>query len=309
MTVVKTPDLNSLTVFVTVAESGGFTAAAQRLGVAKARVSLQISRLEKALGVQLFHRTTRQVSLTRAGESLLAESGPLLNGLQNVLEEAGRKSAELRGVLRISAPVDFAVQTLAPLVSAFARLHPGLQLELCSSDRILDPVREGIDVSFRVGWLQDSTQRAVKLRDFDQYLVAAPSYLARAGKPVTPGQIAGHAWLALTLLRSPLTWTFEAADGTSERVQLQSALRVDSATVLRALLLEGAGLSVMDQPSAQQALDAGRLVRLLKDWSLPRGGIYAVYPPGRYASVKSHAFVDFCRRSLASAPSGGVEAV
>ena len=300
MKIAKTPDLNSLTVFVAVAEAGGFTAAAQRLGIAKSRVSLQISRLEKALGVQLFHRTTRQVSMTRAGDRLLAESAPLLSGLQAVLEQAGRDSVELSGVLRISAPVDFAVQTLAPLVSEFATRHPRLQLELCSSDRILDPVREGIDLSFRVGWLQDSSQRAVKLRDFDQYLVAAPSYLARAGRPESPAQLGAHAWLALTLLRSPLTWSFEAADGACERVQLQSALRVDSATVLRALLLQGAGVSVLDQPSAQEALATGRLVRLLEGWSLPRGGIHAVYPPGRYTSVKARAFVDFCRSFLSS---------
>ncbi|MDN3556438.1 LysR family transcriptional regulator [Halomonas maura] len=292
-------DLNDLEAFVTVAEAGGFTAAAERLGTAKSRISQRVGRLEEALGATLFTRTTRRVSLTPEGEALRERCAPLLAGLTAALEDAGQEAADLRGPLRIAAPTELAVQSLAPLVRRFLAAHPGVRLELRSSDRILDPVQEGIDLSFRLGWLKDSTQKAVKLRDFEQLVVAAPSYLARAGTPRVPAELVDHDWLALSLLPAPLTWTFRHVDGRHERVQIPSRLRTDATTLLRTLLREGGGISVLDELSAAPELAAGTLVRVLPEWRLPRGGLYAVYPPGRFASPRARAFVDFCREALA----------
>jgi len=294
------PDLNDLRTFMAVAGAGGFTAAAEQLGVAKARVSLQIKRLEQVLGIALFHRTTRQVTLTGAGDQLLADCQPLLQDIDQALMRASNLDRELHGTLRISAPVDFAILSLAPVIQRFAEQHPAVTLELRSSDRIIDAVKEGIDIAFRVGWLRDSSQRALKLGEFEQYLLAAPQYLALAGTPSDPEQLPGHRWIALTLLSAPQTWTFQRGSQASQRVQLQPALKVDSATLLRTLLLQGMGISVMDQPSAAADLASGRLVRLLADWSLPRGGIYAVFPPGRYLSPQARAFVRCCQQALAS---------
>jgi DNA-binding transcriptional LysR family regulator len=266
-------DLNRLHAFVAVAQCGGFTAAAARLGTSKARVSLDVQRLERALGAALFTRTTRKVRLTDAGQQLLDEAGPLLAGLQDAVARASRSAGEVGGTLRIATSVDHAAQHIAPLVAPFVALHPGLRITLQASDRVSDMLAEGIDLSFRMGWLRDSSLRAVKLGEFDQLVVAAPGYLRQAGTPTRPDDLAGHAWIALSLLPTPLTWHFTARNGRSRALRVTARLQTDSANALRALLLNGAGISVMEHRSVRADLDARRLVQVLADWRLPHVGL------------------------------------
>ncbi|MGH8806622.1 MAG: LysR substrate-binding domain-containing protein [Noviherbaspirillum sp.] len=295
-------DLNGLVVFNAVVDAGGFTAAAERLGVAKAKVSIQIARMEARLGVALFHRTTRQVILTEAGRALHADCQPLLAGIQDAINQAGREAGHaqtgLSGTLRISTTVDHAMQSLAPAVARFSALHPALQIDLRTGDRVADLVGEGIDLAIRLGWLRDSSLRAVTLGEFEQYVVAAPDYLRRAGWPQHPQELAGHEWVALTLLPTPFTWKFVARDGDAHTVQVKARIRVDSPGALRAMLQQGAGISVLDQYSAEEGLRAGKLVRVLDAWTLPRGGVHAVYPPGRHVAAKVRAFIAFYREHL-----------
>lgn len=291
-------DLNSLEVFAAVVEAGGFTAAAERLGIAKAQVSIRVSRLEAQLGAALFTRTTRQVTLTDAGQALYAECRPLLQGLHEAVGQVGTEQAELTGMLRLSSTVNHALQTLAPAVAKFAALHPKLQIELRTSDRVSDLIGEGIDLAIRFGWLPDSSLRVVKLGEFDQLVVAAPSYLSRAGRPAQPMDLDQHEWVALTLLQTPLTWKFTSKAWDIQTIHVSARLRVDSAASLRSLLLNGAGISVLDQDSVQDDITSGRLIRLLQDWTLPRGGVYAVFPPGRHVPTKVRAFIDFYKEIL-----------
>jgi DNA-binding transcriptional LysR family regulator len=297
------PDLNALLVFAAVAETGGFTAAADQLGVAKAKVSIDISRLETQLGVSLFSRTTRRVALTDAGQTLYAECVPLLRGVQEALGQVGGAGAELTGTLRITAAVDHAVQSLSRAVAAFGQLHPQLQIDLRASDRVADLVKEGIDLAIRIGWLRDSSLRATQLGEFSQCVVASPAYLARAGTPKRPEDLAQHAWVGLSLLPTPFTWKFTSARGGTRTVRMSGRLRTDSSATLRGLLLSGAGVSAMDQFSVAEGLRLGHLVRLLPQWSLPSGGVYAVYPPGRHVPAKVRAFIDFYRAFL-NGPAG-----
>lgn len=203
---------------------------------------------------------------------------------------------ELHGPIRIAAPMELTVQSLVPLVRRFMIDHPGVRFELRSSDHILYPVQEGIDLSFRLGWLKDSYRKAVKLRDFEQVVVAAPDYLRRAGTPRIPGDLIDLDWLTLSLLPATLTWNFSHQDGRHERVQVRGQVKTDATTVLRALLR--AGISVLHELSAAPELAAGTLGRALAEWHLPRGGLYAVYPPVRYVSPRARAFVEFCRTAL-----------
>ncbi|NPC54080.1 LysR family transcriptional regulator [Caenimonas soli] len=285
-------DLNSLPVFAAVAEAGGFTAAAEKLGMAKAKVSLTVARLEAQLGTSLFARTTRRVVLTEAGQALYAECVPALRGVQESLAQVGN-AGNLGGVLRISAAVDYAAQSLSPALAAFAARHPGLEIDVRTSDRVADLLKEGIDLAIRLGWLRDSTLRATKLGDFEQHVLAAPAYLEAAGPIKVPADLAQHAWVALTLLPTPLTWKFASARGQTRTVRMNARLRTDSGATLRALLENGMGISVMDSLSSAQAVHDGRLVRVLPQWSLPKGGVYAVYPPGRHVPAKVRAFIDF----------------
>ncbi len=292
-------DLNALLVFAAVAEQRSFTAAADQLGVAKARVSLVIGRLEAQLGHTLFARTTRRVVLTEAGEALYEQGVPPARAAEDALARFGG-DGELQGTLRIAAPVEYAGQTLAPSLPAFAARHPGLEIDLRASERVVDMVKEGIDVSLRLGWLRDSTLKAVRLGDFAQHVVASPTYLARSTRIAQPADLARHEWVALLLLPSPLTWKFQSPRGQVRTVRVAGRLRTDSIASLRGMLTAGWGISVMDEFSAAPAVAKGELVRVLPQWSLPRGGVHAVFAPGRHVPPKVRAFVDFYRDWLAS---------
>ncbi|RSZ58084.1 LysR family transcriptional regulator [Massilia atriviolacea] len=292
-------DLNSLTIFDAVAEAGSFTAAAERLGVAKARISVQIARLERQLGVSLFTRTTRQVAPTEAGRALHAQCQPLLRSLSDALAQAGSDAGELSGMLRISTTALQVQHSIGPALVAFMALHPRITADVRTGDKVADMVAEGIDLSFRMGWLRDSTQRAIKLGEFTQHVVASPGYLQRRGHPLAPQDLARHDWVALSLMRTPLTWTFTGADGLEAVVQTTSRLQVDSPAALLALIEHGAGVTVMEGQTLRAGFEAGSVVELLPQWTLPRGGMYAVLPPGRQAPARVRAFIDFYRDYLA----------
>ncbi|MDQ8023056.1 MAG: LysR family transcriptional regulator [Moraxellaceae bacterium] len=290
-------DLNRLRVFVAVAEAGGFTAAAERLGSTKALVSQQIARLEAELGVTLFSRTTRRVTLTEAGSELFADSAPLIAQAESALARVAQGGDALRGTLRITAPVDFAAGMVAPALARFAAEHPDMQFELVAADTVLDMVAARIDIAFRMGWLRDSTQRAVMLGEVQQWVVCTPAYLAAHGPISHPSQLAEHRWIALSLLPAPLSWRFQREDE-ELTVRMRASMRTDSPTTLKALVCEGAGITATADMVVQDEVKAGRLLRVLPDWQLPTAGIYAVYPPGRHVPAKSKAFIAAFREFL-----------
>ena len=187
---------------------------------------------------------------------------------------------------------------LAPAVADFSALHPELGIELVTNDRIVDLVKEGMDLAVRLGWLRDSSLRATKLGEFEQYVVAAPEYFARVGSPTKPEQLQEHAWIALSQLPSPLTWRFTGPGGDRRTVRVNAKLRVNTGSTLRALLESGAGISALDSFGCEDALQRGRLERVLARWSLPVGGIYVVYPPGRHIGTAARAFAEFFRNHL-----------
>lgn len=296
MAVAGTPDLNALLLFAAVAEQGSFTAAAAQLGVAKAKVSLVVGRLEQQLGQTLFARTTRRVTLTEAGQELYRQCVPPIRAVQDAMAQFG--GGELTGVLRIAAPIEYAGQTLAPALAAFAARHPRLDIDLRTSERVVDMLKEGIDVALRMGWLRDSSLRAVRLGEFEQVVVASPDYLDRAPAIRHPRDLAQHEWIMLTLLATPLTWRFTSARGQVRTVRVGGRIRTDSGAALRGLLQAGWGVSALDEFTASAPLRSGSLVQVLTAWSLPKGGVHAVYPPGRHVPAKVRAFVDFYREWL-----------
>jgi DNA-binding transcriptional LysR family regulator len=298
MAVAGAPDLNALLLFAAVAEQGSFTAAAAQLGVAKAKVSLVVGRLEQQLGQTLFARTTRRVTLTEAGQELYRQCVPPVRAVQDAMAQFG--AGELTGVLRVAAPIEYAGQNLAPALAAFATHHPRLDIDLRTSERVVDMLKEGIDVALRLGWLRDSSLRALRLGEFEQFVVASPEYLKRAPAIRHPRDLAQHQWVTLTLLATPLTWRFTSARGQVRTVRVAGRIRTDSGAALRGLLQAGSGVSVLDEFSAAAPLRSGSLVRVLPGWSLAKGGVHAVYPPGRHVPAKVRAFVDFYREWLAN---------
>lgn len=290
--------LDRLVLFAAVAEEGGFTAAAERLDSSKTLLSQQINKLEAELGGALFTRTTRRVTLTEAGQRLFDECAPLLRDLATAVQRFDIARGQPSGTLRITAPPDYAAGVLGAALGEFVREHPQLQIDLIASSEVMDLVRERIDVAIRFGWLRDSSLRATRLTGFGQYVVAAPDYLARAGAPKRPEDLAGHRWIALSLLRTPLLWRFTTADGHQRSVRMQAAARANSPEALLGLLRGGAGISAIADFALEADLRSGRLQRVLLQWSLARGGIYAVYPAVRQVPAKVRNFIDFFRAYL-----------
>ena len=291
-------DLNSLLLVQALAASGSFTAAAERLGSSKAKISLQIKALEQQLGVALFRRTTRQVSLTAEGALLVERCLPLLDELRTELQQLSQTDVELSGTLVISAPEDYSNRVLVPLLIEFQRLHPKLQLDLRSSDQVQDLIKQGIDLSIRIGWLQDSSHKAQRLGDFQQWLLAAPAYLEKFAPPQQPEDLTTMNLIAFTLLPTPQQWRFKQGSQSVD-LRLPSYIKTSSTQTVTSLLLHGAGLGVLPDYSAKTMLQQGLLQRLLPEWQLPGGGIYAVYPPGPHRPAKVRQFVAFLQQNLA----------
>lgn len=292
-------DLNAIPVFLVLAQERSFTAAAERLGCTKTKVSLQIKALESSLAVALFRRTTRLVSLTQAGEQLYQHCLPLMQQLSQHLIEAQSSEQNLTGTLVISAPEDYAQQVLVPALLAFRQQHPALAFELKSSDQIKDLVKEGIDLSIRAGWLRDSSQKAISLGSFEQWLVASPSYLQHHGLPQHPTELSQHHFICFTLLPSALHWSF--SQGAEQlQVQMRSQIKTGSTASVTALVKAGAGLGVLPDYTARALIARSELAPVLPEWQLAKGGIYAVYPPGQFRPARVRLFVEFLKKWLAS---------
>ena len=288
-----TPDLNLLPMFVAVAETWSMSDAARKLGIPKSSVSRGVSALEAALGVQLFHRTTRKLALTTAGTAFYERVRPVLVTLQEVAGSLPEQEAEPAGELRLTAPVDLALVWLAPLLAAFATRYPGIRLDVRPMNRLVDLVGEGFDVALRVsGRLADSSLVARRLSGMDMAVYAAPTYLARRGIPRTPGDAATHEWLAhpsTRMLPEPLA-------------SVTPRLASDDLLFIHRAIREGMGLGALPVFIARDDVARGRLVRVLPGLSFPTGNLYFVYPQTEHVPRKVAAFRDFVLAYLAANP-------
>jgi DNA-binding transcriptional LysR family regulator len=299
MPVASSVNLNRLAAFTAVVESGSFTAAAEKLGLTKAMVSQHVSRLEKELGIGLLTRTTRKVTPTEAGAAFYADCAQVLQELEAAIARVGGGSEVPSGTLRLTTTEDYGAAVVVPALAGFMHRFPAVRIEFIATDQVVDLVAGRFDLAIRTGWLRDSSLRAAKLGGFDQVVAAAPAYLKKIGTPKRPEDLTKHRWITLTLLRSALTWTFSAKDGRTQTVRISSTVSTNSTASLRAFMREGVGVSILPQYMLDADLRAGRLVRLLPGWSLPQGGVHAVYPNARYTSAKVRAFLDFFREYLA----------
>jgi DNA-binding transcriptional LysR family regulator len=298
MPVASSVNLNRLAAFAAVVESGSFTAAAEKLGLTKAMVSQHVSRLEKELGISLLTRTTRKVMPTETGASFYADCAQALQGMEAAIARVGGGSEVPSGTLRLTTPEDYGSAVVVPALAGFMHRFPAVKVEFVATDQVVDLVAGRFDLAIRTGWLRDSSLRATQLGGFDQIVAAAPAYLRKFGTPRRPEDLAKHHWITLTLLRSALTWTFSAKDGKTQAVRISSTVSTNSTASLRAFMREGVGVSILPDYMLDADIRAGRLVRLLTAWSLPQGGVHAVYPNARYTSAKVRAFVDFLRAYL-----------
>jgi len=291
--------IDQLRIFIRVAQSGGFTVAADQLGLPRPTVSLAVQQLEARLGARLLNRTTRRVSLTQDGEALL-ERGMALVADSEELEQLFRPQAQaLRGRLRVDLPSRIARRQVAPALPAFFARHPGIELDLGSSDRAIDLVHEGIDCALRVGEMASSSLVARPLGSFRMINCASPAYLALHGAPRQPADLPRH--LAVNYASpgsnraAAWEWVEEARPGT---LAMPAQVSVNNAETYIACCLAGLGLIQIPAFDVREHLEAGALVEVLPEWPAPSMPVQIVYPHRRHLSRRLQVFVDWASALL-----------
>jgi len=285
-------DLRRMVIFYHVVDRRSFSGAAKQLGIARSAVSRHITLLEKSIGVRLLNRTTRQVNLTEAGETYFRSCARIVAEVDAATRRLNQLQEEPEGTLRVAAPISLGNRFITPLVHTFMQRYPSLNIELLLDDRVIDMVKEGIDISIRVGWLHDSNLVARKLGDWPRYLCASPDYLERRGIPETPAQLSRHEWLIFSMLPTPCHWSF-TRNKRQEQIQVRGRLKTNNADAIHSSLLAGAGIAAQASFLVQDDIRAGRLVHLLPDWDCGSVGMYAVYQDRRYQQAKVRLFIDY----------------
>lgn len=298
-------NLKRLAYFATVVETGNFTSAAQRLGITKAVVSQQVARLEREFKTTLLTRTTRRVAVTDAGKALYRRCMLMLKEAGEAFDELSDAATEPSGTLRLTAPLDYGIGAIVPAVAEFTRRYPLCKVDAKLTDQSLDLWSGQVELAIRVGWLTDARVQARQIGVFRQLLVAAPSWARRAAKLQTPRDLAALPFVANSALRDPTHWAFARGERERQSVEVQPAISLDATLAVREAVRQGAGLSVLPDFAVAQDVVERRLVTVLPGWTLPAGGIHAVFPAARFRPARVRAFVDLLCESAAKKPARG----
>ncbi len=284
--------MGDIPVVVAVAETQGFAAAARRLGVTKSAISKRISQIERRLGAQLFHRSTRNVSLTEAGEYFYTHAVRAMEAAQEAEDSVQALQEAPKGRLKVNVPMAFGRLHVAPLMSEFLDTFPGIEMDMAMDDRVVDLFAEGFDLALRGGTLADSSLVARKIAPLHNVLVAAPAYLERQGAPLGVDDLANHNCLQYSYSRDFQEWIFQYED-TTVKFRPNGSYRVNNGEALREAILGGTGIGRLPTFAAGPDLASGRLVKVLPDCRLPSQSLYALYPERRHLPTKVRVFVDF----------------
>ncbi len=275
-------DLNDLMYFAKVVEHGGFSAAGQRLGIPKSRLSRRVAELEARLGVRLLQRTTRKLALTETGERYLRHCQAMLLEAEQAQEAVASLSSEPRGRVRMSCPVELARAGLHPVITSFLARYPLVQLDVVLTNRRVDLLQEGIDVALRVRDQSDEDPSLIarQLAPASAYLVATPALLH--GLDIrTPDDLQQLPALGAAASDRRIHHLLRNSAGTRREVALEARLSIEDFDIRREAALQGLGFTMLPHTKCMSDLQTGRLVRLLPDWDLPGGHLQAVYPHRR----------------------------
>jgi DNA-binding transcriptional LysR family regulator len=291
-----------MSIFQRVAERGSFASAAEDVGLSPSAVAKLITRLETRLGVRLINRTTRRLAITAEGETYLERAREILAAIESV--EADISSARLspRGHLRVHTFPFIAVRHLVPVLPDFMTRHPQITFDFMVTNRIVDIIGENVDISLRMGGLNDTALVARKIVNLRRIVCASPSYLARHGRPAKPADLLHHSCLTLSRNPGSATWPFRV-DGELVQVEVTGPVSADSTAMLLGLAIEGAGILRLSEHVVAEAIQKGQLEPLLQDVQDPEQyPLWALLPPGRNQPPKVKAFLDFLIDRLGSAP-------
>lgn len=296
-----TSNLNRLAYYTAVVETGSFTAAAERLGITKAVVSQQVARLEREFRTTLLVRSTRRVRTTEAGQSFYYRCASILKEAEEAFEELSASASEPTGTLRLTAPFDYGIGVVVPVITEFSQRYPQCKVEAHFSDQTLDLGTHDLDLSIRVGWITEQHLQARRIGHFEQRLVAGPQWRARIQALQAPADLAELPLVANTALREPTRWAFSRGESERVVVEMKSGVSLNATLAVREATLQGAGLSVLPDYVAAPDLQAGRLIEVLPEWALPRGEIHVVFPTARFRPVKVRVFTELLARKTLQA--------
>jgi len=283
----------ALTVFAKVVEQGSFARAAARLDLSTSAVSRHVAELEAHLDVRLLNRTTRRLSLTESGTAFYARCVQLLADLEEAEEAVTAAAVVPRGTLKLTCAITFGVRHLAPAIAAFRAWQPQVRFDVELSDRTVDIVDEGFDLAIRIGDIGSQSLIGRRIGSTQLVCCAAPAYLARHPAPGVPADLAEHACLGYEYAPVRGVWRFHDAAGLAHDVRIGGPAHANNGEFLSALAVEGMGINLEPDFIVAPDIRAGRLVRLLTEFTPPAAGIHAVYPSRRHLSAKVRAFVDF----------------
>lgn len=292
-------DIEDLRTFVEVAHAGGVSAAATRLGISKSMVSRRLFRLEAELGVQLLSRSTRGAALTEAGATFRDHAARVCAEI-DLARETLLPAGELRGRLRVAAPLTFGPSHFAPLLAEMARRHPQLHIQTCYSDRFVDLIADGFDCAIRVGYLEDSNLIARRVGPVHGKLVASPAYVMAHGAPETPAQLADHE----ALMQGTEAWQLVDGDKVIT-VRPQGRFKADNGIALVAAAVAGLGIAYLPDWLTHEHVASGALVPVMTRHPPPPAGAYVVRPPGQHPARKirvlTELLIEYCDQPLPGA--------
>jgi DNA-binding transcriptional LysR family regulator len=295
--------VTGMQIFVRVAALGSLSAAARSLGISQTMATKHVGGIEERLGVKLLHRTTRRLTLTEAGRRYLESAERILAEVEEAEAAASAERVEVRGMLRVNAPLSFGFREVAPLMAEFSRLHPAVTVDLGLNDRFVDLIEEGWDVAVRIGRLRASTMIARRIAPCRLVVCGSPAYLQERGTPKTVADLTEHNCLGYTLSRAlgPDEWAFDAEG--KVKIPIKGNLRVNNGDALVAAAVAGQGLIYEPTFVVSEELRAGRLMALTLDYPpLELPGVFAVYPADRHPPAKVRAFVDFLAQRFGPNP-------
>lgn len=288
---------HELQVFVAVADAGSFAKAGDKLRISPPAVTRTISSLEERIGVRMFNRTTRSLSLTEPGARFLENARRVLAELDNAEMDAAGESGTPTGHLTIGASVTFGRAVVAPLMAPFLKAHPRITASVVLQDRVADLVSDGIDIAVRISNLPDSSLVAKRLGEVRRVLVASPAYLAQRGAPAHPRDLKLHSIIAFTGLMQNREWRFADGNATAN-VHLSPTLEINDAVATIAAAQAGDGITIALSYMVAEAVAAGTLVPILDAFTPSAVPVHLVYPQTTIVAPKVRAFVDFAAPRL-----------
>lgn len=291
-------DLNHVSTFARVVQDGSFTAAARSLGLPKSSVSRSVAQLEEDLGIRLLQRTTRKLHLTDAGATFYERVARALGDITDATSAASESQESLKGTVRLTAPVDFGVWALAPMLSRFVRRHPEVKVDLVLTGRMVDLVGEGIDLAVRAGKLRDSSLIARRIGDLRSVIYASPKYLGRRGEPKTIEELTSHDCVMFRPMNGRDAWALKNQAGEEREIEVSGALGADDLSFVRKATISGAGLGLLPEFLCGCAEASGLLVRVLRDWEFSGAILHLAYPSARFVPQRVVVLREFLMKEL-----------